>query len=121
MSPQSPLRPCGQPGCPALVQRGKCERHGGTTVAVEPRGWSTPSSASHLRLRGRAWMVIRRDVLATEARCYVCQGGGGSDDYVDHVVPLSEGGTDDRSNLRRICRACHVRKTGREARGGRGR
>jgi 5-methylcytosine-specific restriction protein A len=66
-------------------------------------------------------MALRTQVLAEEFKCYLCPGGGTPDDLVDHVVPLSAGGTDDRSNLRRICRACHNRKTAAEsarARGG---
>lgn len=60
-------------------------------------------------------MLIRRQVLADEPQCYLCHGGGTPADYIDHVVALAEGGTDDRSNLRRICRDCHARKTGRES------
>ncbi|SFY16506.1 HNH endonuclease [Azotobacter vinelandii] len=37
-------------------------------------------------------------------------------DEVDHITPLSQGGTDDDSNLRAIAsRPCHARKTAREA------
>jgi 5-methylcytosine-specific restriction endonuclease McrA len=34
---------------------------------------------------------------------------------VDHVVAFSEGGTDDRSNLRGLCHWCHAQKTSDEA------
>ena len=38
----------------------------------------------------------------------------------DHIVPLSQGGTDDEDNLQTICRPCDKRKTRQEAaRGGR--
>lgn len=33
---------------------------------------------------------------------------------VDHIVPASEGGTDDMSNLQALCTLHHRRKTGRE-------
>lgn len=33
---------------------------------------------------------------------------------VDHVVPLSHGGTDDATNLQALCPACHRRKTERD-------
>ena len=113
LMPTRPLRPCAQPGCPALVQAGRCPVHGGT--GLTPRGWATPSVTAPLRLRGRAWVGIRQEVLMQEPCCYLCDGGGTEADYVDHVVPLAEGGTDDRWNLRRICRDCHARKTGRES------
>ncbi|MBK9497083.1 MAG: HNH endonuclease [Xanthomonadales bacterium] len=70
-------------------------------------------------MRGDAWMVIRRRVLAEEPNCYICGGAGRSDDVIDHVVGLAEHGTDDRSNLHRCCRQCSVKKTSRES--GRGR
>lgn len=38
----------------------------------------------------------------------------------DHIVPLSEGGTDDDSNLQTICQACDKEKTSLEALRGRG-
>jgi 5-methylcytosine-specific restriction protein A len=30
---------------------------------------------------------------------------------VDHVIPVSEGGTDDEENLQSICSPCHLTKT----------
>lgn len=60
-------------------------------------------------------MVIRRRVLAEEPTCYMCGGPGMREDIVDHVVPLSEGGTDNRANLGRCCRVCSIRKTAQEA------
>jgi 5-methylcytosine-specific restriction enzyme A len=69
-------------------------------------------------------MAIRAQVMSEEVRCYQCGALGQADDLVDHVVPLSQRGTDDRHNLRRICRRCHAMKTGRESarsREGRGR
>lgn len=34
---------------------------------------------------------------------------------VDHIIPVSEGGTDDLSNLEATCAACHAPKTQAEA------
>ncbi|MBX0330481.1 HNH endonuclease [Oscillochloris sp. ZM17-4] len=28
--------------------------------------------------------------------------------HIDHIVPLSKGGTNDMANLRTLCRRCHV-------------
>jgi len=60
-------------------------------------------------------MAKRWQVLDEEPWCYVCGGGGTDADYVDHVVSLGDGGSDDRSNLHRICRDCSDLKTGRES------
>ena len=35
---------------------------------------------------------------------------------IDHIVPLWDGGTNDRSNLQGVCVTCHGAKTGAEAR-----
>lgn len=35
---------------------------------------------------------------------------------VDHIKPKTDGGGDEESNLRAICRICHDTKTGREGR-----
>lgn len=33
---------------------------------------------------------------------------------LDHIVPLSQGGTHDSTNLQALCRSCHQAKTRRE-------
>ncbi len=59
------------------------------------------------------WPRVRRRILRRDDyRCYVCGGPGV---HVDHIVPVSQGGTDDDSNLATICRRCHARKTALEA------
>ena len=60
------------------------------------------------------WERVRRRVLRRDGyRCYVCGAEGAS--QVDHIIPVSRGGTDDESNLASICNACHAAKTSREA------
>lgn len=39
--------------------------------------------------------------------------------YVDHRIPLAQGGTDDLANLQSICKTCHDRKTAGESSAGR--
>jgi 5-methylcytosine-specific restriction endonuclease McrA len=36
---------------------------------------------------------------------------------VDHIRPLSQGGTSNPANLQTLCKACHEKKTGRLLRG----
>lgn len=66
-----------------------------------------------LRTSSAAWKKLRLEVLERDGgRCGIC-GGMGSD-QVDHVVPVSRGGSDSPSNLRAVHRACHLRKTSAE-------
>jgi len=40
--------------------------------------------------------------------CYIC--GGTPADTIDHVIPLSRGGSNDLSNLRPACYKCNLEK-----------
>ena len=73
------------------------------------------------RTRGRRWMRIRDAVLDADPLCALCKAEGRTvaAREVDHVVPLHLGGTDDRANLRGLCKA-HHRKVTREQEAGRG-
>jgi 5-methylcytosine-specific restriction protein A len=103
MTPFAPLRPCAAPGCPRLVPKGKCSLH--RRQAEQQRG--TPSQRGY----DHAWQAVRARVLAEEAYCRHCGADGHPSDHVDHLVPRSRGGTNDRANLQRLCHACHSRKT----------
>lgn len=73
---------------------------------------------------GRPWRRKRAAVLQRDGylcQCDDCRANGKLlvAHEVDHIVPLSQGGTDDPSNLRAINRNCHRAKTQREAGGSR--
>lgn len=61
------------------------------------------------------WECTRRRILRRDRNiCHVCGRGGALS--VDHIVPVSQGGTEDDSNLAAIHETpCHERKTAREA------
>ncbi len=66
----------------------------------------------------KGWAHTRRRILARDKGvCYVCHLPKAT--HVDHIVPVSRGGTDDDMNLASICVDCHQIKTSKEARGGR--
>lgn len=50
-----------------------------------------------------------RDELIRKAnwRCQLC-GRESSNLEIDHIHPISEGGSDDLNNLRVLCRSCHI-------------
>jgi 5-methylcytosine-specific restriction enzyme A len=92
---------CRNPRCPHLAvdTRGYCPTHdpgpwSGTTAM--PPGWHTTQPA-----------VLDRDH-------HTCQTCGATATTVDHITPRSAGGTDDPSNLRALCTACHLTRSGQQ-------
>jgi 5-methylcytosine-specific restriction protein A len=87
---------------------------------VARKAWqhSKPSS----RLRGRAGVEDRRRILAEEPLCRVCRGAGrvAASVVVDHVMPLSAGGSDERGNKQGLCGPCHDAKSKAERTAGLG-
>lgn len=69
---------------------------------------------------GRPWRRLRDAVLKRDR--YLCQCQQCKADKrvtlaeeVDHIIPISEGGTDDMKNLQAINAQCHKVKTAKEA------
>jgi 5-methylcytosine-specific restriction endonuclease McrA len=113
LMPYRPARACTRSmNCPHVVTDAKpCPVHG---RVAQDGAWAQPSSKAGQRLRGRAWMVIRHQILSEEACCYLCGGGGTSADEIDHVD--GNPGNNDRANLRRCCQPCNKTKGQRESR-----
>lgn len=82
---------CSYPRCPGVaVRKGRCALHAPIRDGYSP-AWRALSTA------------VRREVGA-------CQDCGATTDLtVDHLLPGTLGGTDDRRNLRVRCRVCHAR------------
>lgn len=97
--PEAALRYCLDAGCTNKVRRApRCPEH---HRARRRR----PSSTS--RGYTRAYEKLRPIVLSEERRCHRC---GGPATEVDHLVPLRLGGSNDRSNLRAVCRSCNNKR-----------
>ena len=77
----------------------------------------------HRRLPKPIWRQRREQVWARDGgRCRgpYCQGAPPiplEAAHVDHIVPLSMGGTNALSNLRTLCRRCHVLRADNAHRG----
>lgn len=93
------------------------------TPRFRPPGWTPPKPwarperfAKDNRKRGRAGMRDRAQVLADEPLCRLCLelGKQVGSEVVDHIVPLSQGGSDERSNKQALCTPCHDEKSKRE-------
>lgn len=87
----------------------------------ERKPWARDARHEDKRVRGRKGQRIRRRVLEEEPLCRMClaEGRTSASVVVDHVVPLSQGGSDDRANKQGLCDPCHDAKTQREAAEGR--
>jgi 5-methylcytosine-specific restriction enzyme A len=78
--------------------------------------WSRISR--HKRGYGSEWVKARDAILKRDSHlCQPCLANGRPTPatQVDHIVPKSNGGTDEPENLAAICTPCHSEKTQREA------
>jgi len=96
---------------------------GGATPQQKPSGgWKDRQGTRQERGYGADWQAVRSAVIARDmGLCKPCYRAGRVTpfDAVDHIVPKSEGGENTVENAECVCRACHKRKTAREAAAGR--
>lgn len=110
-----PLRPCGQPGCSALVRAGYCERHEQTayrSATNQRRRADAAKGADRGYYASPAHRRWRTLVLGLHPRC-AC---GAPATVADHVIPRKE-----RPDLALVvgngigrCASCHNAKTARQ-------
>ncbi|HCF9839206.1 TPA: HNH endonuclease [Pseudomonas aeruginosa] len=98
---------------PDLPQRHtKPKAKGVAKHEVEDKAWGNGRG-------GRPWRRKRDRILKRDGymcQCAECKGMKRVATEVDHIIPLSQGGTDDDSNLMAIAgHPCHARKTARES------
>lgn len=95
------MKVCAEPNCPTLTETTYC-----TTHKRPPRpGRPMPKDWPATRRR-----IIARDQHRCQLRLEGCKGKATS---VDHLRPVSKGGTDDDSNLVACCWHCNQRKGNR--------
>ena len=108
--PTRALRPCAATAtCPHCQP---CPVHGTRHAQVAKRRGSSTQQGY-----GARWRRLRAQVLREEPLCRACLGVGrvAPATEVDHIVPRSKGGPDDRANLQSLCKSHHSEKTKREA------
>ena len=65
------------------------------------------------RIRGRKWMTIRERIMSRDCGlCQQCkrQGRIKQGTQVDHIIALTNNGSNDDDNLECICPDCHLKK-----------
>ena len=104
--PKRPLRPCSYPGCPNLCDGQYCEEHRKEARRKYDKYERRPDV--HKKY-GRAWSRIRNRYAAEHPLCEMCLKEGRLTvmDEVHHILPVSKGGTHDKSNLMSLCHSCH--------------
>ena len=113
--PTRSLKPCPTPGCPRLVQHGRCAS---CQAAYQRREQARRGSAAR-RGYDRAWQNVRAEYAREHPYCedHLEQGERIPTQIIDHIIPLPHGPRLDKRNLRAYCRSCHGFKTAREQRG----
>ena len=111
--PRSPKKPCRHPGCPELVDGRYCTEH----TRLHNRHYEKYQRKPETRkLYGHAWRKIRNQFIRQHPLCAHCLVNGKATlaEEVDHILPLSQGGTHETNNLQSLCKSCHSRKSAKE-------
>jgi 5-methylcytosine-specific restriction protein A len=106
MMPKRPKRPCSTPGCPNLTDGRYCEEH----RVVERRRYDKFERSPDVNKKyGRAWKRIRDSYAREHPLCERCEKNGRLTpaEEVHHILPISLGGTHEKSNLMSLCKSCH--------------
>ena len=85
----------------------------GTETAGKRRTFCSKACVQEWEQRSNP-AVMRAYVIKRDGRvCALCQDRDALHYEVDHIQPISEGGTNEPSNLRVLCRRCHGKETGK--------
>lgn len=108
--PQKPKSPCRYPGCPKLTDGRYCDEHQKLIDRNYNRYGRDPATGQRY---GTAWRIIRCSYIAAHPLCEQCLKDGrmAPAQEVHHILPLSDGGTNDSSNLMALCKSCHSQIT----------
>lgn len=95
--PRLPKKPCGYPGCPNLTDGRYCKEHEKQAASSYEKYGRDPAVC---RRYGRAWKRIRDKYVSQHPFCELCFEKGilVPVQEVHHKLPLSEGGTHEKSN-----------------------
>lgn len=108
--PRRPRRGCAWQGCPRLAVEGRqyCEEH---KALADKQYNQYERSADVNKKYGRAWKRIRDRYVREHPYCERCFAEGRMTlvEEVHHILPISQGGTHDPTNLMSLCQSCHTK------------
>lgn len=111
--PRKPKRPCSFPNCPNLTDGRFCKEH----EKQENKRYEKYGRDPAIRRRyGRAWKRIRDSYISQHPLCEECEKKGKltKAEEIHHILPLSRGGTHERTNLMALCKSCHSAITAKD-------
>ena len=120
--PDAPPKPCHHPGCRsfALAGKARCAAHLASYDTTTRRNSATLARAAQIR-GSTAWKKVRAAFVADFPLCCdpfdLHKHGPETTDDVHHVLPVATHPhlALTRSNLRPLCRPCHLRRTAGQA------
>ncbi len=113
--PWAPKTICTYPGCSALVDGGRCDKHKRQERRLEWKRQDEQRGNSASRGYGERWRKLRIQVLNAEPLCRICarEGRTTGATVVDHIIP-HKGNSEllySRENLQPLCKRHHDIKT----------
>jgi len=101
-------KPCSYQGCPNLTKERYCDEH--KHLEVNHKTYYHREVDSNIRY-GNKWTKVRRLYVRHHPLCEMClkEGKFIPVEEVHHIIPLSQGGTNDFSNLMSLCQSCHTK------------
>lgn len=104
--PHTPLKPCKHYGCANLTADSYCDEHKATHSNEYDKYCRREVTKNHY---GKEWRKIRNEYITANPLCERClkENRYTSARIVHHILPVSQGGTDDYNNLMSVCHSCH--------------
>jgi 5-methylcytosine-specific restriction protein A len=106
--PYKPKKPCAYPGCPKLTATRYCDEHNSKSNFEYNHYQRDPETNKRY---GSRWKQIRNAFLKAHPLCEICNESGRltAATLVHHKQKLTDGGTNEWSNLTPLCQPCHSR------------
>jgi len=104
--PKKPKSPCRFGGCSELTNERYCDQHRKAINNYYNKYQRDPETNKRYN---SIWRKIRKEFIKSNPLCKICKQDGKLTpaQEVHHVIPLSENGTHDISNLQSLCKYHH--------------